>query len=70
MTVLKTYRVSIPVMVAEEPPADDLRIISSAADAPQAGHTALMIGFHVRATNERDAALILYERLEGVCGDS
>jgi hypothetical protein len=67
MSVLKTYRVSIPVMVVEEPSADDLRIISSAADSP---HNALMIGFHIRATNERDAALILYERLEGVCGDS
>jgi hypothetical protein len=64
---MKTFRVSIPVMVAEED-ADDPRILRDAEASPSA-HPAFMVGFQVRAETARDAALILYERLESACGD-
>ncbi len=64
---MKTYRVSVPVMVAEED-ADDPRILRDAESQPN-GHPAFMVGFQVRAESARDAALIFYERLESSCGD-
>jgi hypothetical protein len=68
MSLMKRYRVSIPVLIAEES-ADDPRIVSDAENKPS-GHLALMVGFHIKAPTARDAALILYERLEGTCSDT
>jgi hypothetical protein len=66
---MKRYRVSIPVLVAEES-AESPRIVSEAGGEPKPEHHALMIGFDIKAPSPRDAALILYERLEGACSDS
>ncbi len=65
---MKTYRVSIPAMITEEDPASPTsqRILSDAANPLT---HALMIGFRVEAQTPRDAARILYERLEATCGD-
>ena len=62
---MKTYRVSIPVLVQEEHPTEP-RIIG---DASEHLTRALMVGFRIEAPSPREAALILYERLEATCGD-
>lgn len=68
MTLMKTYRVSIPVMITEESASDPTsqRILSDAANPLT---HALMVGFQIKVPSPRDAALILYERLEATCGD-
>lgn len=61
------YRVGIPLLI--EPVEGEHRILTDADQAPGAGKVGLMLNFEIRADSERAAALILYERLEGTCGD-